>query len=193
MPSNTIVIPLDIRKNSNALSKVYGHYFAEVHRLGTLSTYALAKHISEHNTLFGEEELRLILGKVASCIVEMISQGRGVKLDGLGTFYPTVQNVKDGAPDLATAQQMGANGLVEGIHIRFNPENEDLRDLTYKSLKKRCSMRIENVVVSTPVETDQQTGKVTKRTRSFTPVADYAYNEEQGGDSGGGGDDEPRP
>ena len=86
MANNSIIMSLDIRKNNNALSKCFGHYFAEVHRLGTLSTYALAKHMSEHNNLFGEEELRLILGKLARCIIEMISQGRGVKLDGLGTF-----------------------------------------------------------------------------------------------------------
>ena len=40
MPSNTI----DIKQNRNALSKSFGHYFPEVHRRGTLSTYGLAKH-----------------------------------------------------------------------------------------------------------------------------------------------------
>lgn len=194
MANNSIIMSLDIRKNNNALSKCYGHYFAEVHRLGTLSTYALAKHMSEHNNLFGEEELRLILGKLARCIIEMISQGRGVKLDGLGTFYPTVQNVEGGAADLATAQQMGAQGLVEGIHIRFNPESEDLRDLTYKAMKRKCTLRLENVVESTPVtQTVDGEQKIVRRNRVFTPVSDFAYNEEQGSDSGSGGDDEPRP
>ena len=56
MANNSIIMSLDIRKNNNALSKCFGHYFAEVHRLGTLSTYALAKHMSEHNNLFGEED-----------------------------------------------------------------------------------------------------------------------------------------
>ena len=61
MPSNTIVMPIDIKQNRNALSKVYGHYFPEVHCRQTLSTYGLAKHMSDHGSLVSEEILRLVL------------------------------------------------------------------------------------------------------------------------------------
>ncbi len=39
MPSNIIVIPINIKQKRNALSKCFGHYFPEVHCRGALSTY----------------------------------------------------------------------------------------------------------------------------------------------------------
>ena len=195
MPSNQIVMPINIRQNKNALSKIYGHYFAEVAHRQALSTYGLAKHISGHASLVDENTLRLVLGQLAECMIELISQGQPVKLDGLGTFRPTVQNVPGGAATLEDAQTMGASGLVKGVHIRFYPEGEDLRDVTYKALKKRCSLRLDNVVESTAVkDTVDGVEKVVRRNRTFTPVQDYAWQQANGGDGGdSGGDDEPRP
>ena len=35
--------------------------------------------------------------KLSECIPELVAQGYGVKLDGIGIFYPTIANVKGGA------------------------------------------------------------------------------------------------
>ena len=127
-------------------------------------------------------------------MIELLSQGVPVKLDGLGTFRPTVQNVPGGAATLEDAQAMGAAGLVEGIHIRFYPEGEDLRDITFKELKKKCALRLDSVVESTAVkETVDGVEKVVRRNRTFTPVQDFAYAQANPGDGSGSGDDEPRP
>ena len=195
MATNNIVMPINLRQNTNELSKIYGHYFAEVATRQALSTYGLAKHISKHASLVDENTLRLVLGQLAECMIELISQGQPVKLDGLGTFRPTVQNIPGGAATLEEAQQLGAAGLVEGVHIRFYPEGEDLRDVTYKKLKKQCALRLDYVVESTPVvETVDGVEKVVRRNRVFTPISDYAYQQANGGDGGDdGGDDEPRP
>ena len=130
MPSNTIVMPIDIKQNRNALSKVYGHYFPEVHCRQTLSTYGLAKHMADHGSLVSEEILRLVLGQLVKCLPELLAQGIPVKLDGLGIFRPYAKSVPGGAASVEEASQMGANNLVDGIRIRFIPESEDLRDLT---------------------------------------------------------------
>ena len=194
MPSNQIVMAINIRQNKNALSKTFGHYFAEAANRQTLSTYGLAKHISGHASLVDENTLRLVLGQLAQCMIELLSQGVPVKLDGLGTFRPTVQNVPGGTATLEDAQAMGAAGLVEGIHIRFYPEGEDLRDITFKELKKKCALRLDNVVESTAVkETVDGVEKVVRRNRTFTPVQDFAYAQANSGDDSGSGDDEPRP
>ena len=55
MPSNQIVMAINIRQNKNALSKTFGHYFAEAANRQTLSTYGLAKHISGHASLVDDE------------------------------------------------------------------------------------------------------------------------------------------
>ena len=51
MATNSIVLPIDIRKNRQALSKVYGHYFPVVHNSGALSTVGLAKHMADHGSI----------------------------------------------------------------------------------------------------------------------------------------------
>ena len=195
MPSNTIVMPIDIKQNRNALSKVYGHYFPEVHCRQTLSTYGLAKHMADHGSLVSEEVLRLVLGQLVKCVPELLAQGVPVKLDGLGIFRPYAKSVPGGAASVEEASQMGANNLVDGIRIRFIPESEDLRDLTRKVFKKKCALRLDNVIELTNVEdTDPVSGEtvVKRRLRNYTPLADYGLAD--GGDEGGGGgDDEPRP
>ena len=196
MATNNIVMPINIRQNTNELSAQYGKYYAEVAQREALSTYGLAKHISKHASLVDENTLRLVLGQLAQCMVELISQGIPVKLEGLGTFRPTVQNVKGGVATVAEAQTIGADGMVEGVHIRFIPEGEDLRDVTYKQLKKQCSLRLENVVVSTPVyEEVDGVQKLKRRNRVFTPVTDYAWQQANAGGDGGsdGGDDDDEP
>ena len=195
MASNTIVMALNLRKNKNALSQNYNKYFAEVHRLGTLSTYGLAEHMAHHNSMVSEEIFRLVLGQLAKCMVELITQGIPVKLDGLGTFYPTVQNRKGGAATLEEAQTLGAKGMVEGVHIRFTPESSDLRDISLKALKRKCSLRLTNVVESTAVTAVVDgVEKVIRRNQTYTPIDDYAYLQDQqngGGDGDGDGDEEP--
>ena len=195
MASNTIVMALNLRTNKNALSQNYNKYFAEVHRLGTLSTYGLAEHMAHHNSMVSEEILRLVLGQLAKCMVELITQGIPVKLDGLGTFYPTVENKKGGAATIADAQTLGAKGMVKGVHIRFTPESTDLRSLSMKALKAKCSLRLTNVVESTAVtETVDGVEVVKRRNQTYTPIDDYAYQQENGsGGSDGDGDGEEEP
>ena len=118
-----------------------------------------------------------------------------MKLDGLGIFRPYAKSVPGGAASVEEASQMGANNLVDGIRIRFIPESEDLRDLTRKVFKKKCALRLDNVIELTNVEdTDPVSGEtvVKRRLRNYTPLADYGLADGGDGDQGGG-DDEPRP
>jgi len=48
-----------------------------------------------------------VLTKMSSCITELLSQGNPVKIDGLGTFVPTVESTKEG---ISKAE------LLEGVH-----------------------------------------------------------------------------
>ena len=188
--TQNITMGVDIRQNKQALSKMYGKWYPEVHHRGTLSSFGLAKHMSDHGSLVTEEVLRLVLGQLSKCIPELLAQGIGIKLDGLGIFFPTVQSIKGGAATIEEASQLGAAALVEGVHIRFRPEQEDLRDLTFKAMKKKCSLTLENVVTTT--ETTGEDGKP-HRIRTYQPVADYLLDQNggDGGDGEGDGEEEP--
>lgn len=194
MATNSIVLPIDIRKNRQALSKVFGRYFPVVHNSGALSTVGLAKHMADHGSIVTEEVLRLVLGQLSRCIPELVGQGIPVVLDGLGTFYATAESVPGGAESVQQASEMGAANLVKGIHLRFKPTDVDLRALTSRAYKRECSLQLDNVIELTNV-TEQVDGqeKVTRRLQKLTPIADWLYQDQHGDDGGGSDDDEPRP
>ena len=203
MANQNITMPIDIKQNTNALSKCFGKWFAFAHRMSTLSTEGLAQHMAKHGSLCTEEVLSLVLKQLSKCVPELLAMGVPVKLDGLGIFYPTVENVKMGAASVAEASQKGAEGLVKGVHIRFQPEGTDLRDLTSRAFKKKCELRLENVVALSPVTAEVDGEEVvTRRLQKSRPIADFLAAEATYGDGwassaadggGGGGDDEPRP
>ena len=211
MANQNITMPIDIKQDNNALSSSYGKWFARVHRLGTLSTEGLAQHMAKHGSLCTEEVLGLVLKQLSKCVPELLAMGVPVKLDGLGIFYPTVENVKMGAASVAEASQMGAEGLVKGVHIRFQPEGSDLRDITSRSFKKKCELRLENVVAISLVTAEVDGEEVvTRRLQKSRPISDYLAAEAQfgdgwsnggtpsndggnGGDGGDGGDDDDEP
>ena len=96
-----------------------------------LTTRGLAAHLKEHNCMVGRDAIQAVLVKLSECIPELVAQGVGVKLDGLGIFYPTIRNKKGGA----TEEQMldsefNPTSIVEGVHVRFLPESSTLDNLT---------------------------------------------------------------
>ena len=67
---------------------------------------------------------------------EMISTGQPVKLDGLGTFYPTFEC--EGAE---TPETFSIAEHLKGIHIRFQPEGTKDEELTSREFMKKCALR----------------------------------------------------
>ena len=65
----------------------------------------------------------LVLGQVVDCMKELLTQGQPVKLDGFGTFSPSVDAQKLGKANLADAVAGGPEAMINGIHINFIPEN----------------------------------------------------------------------
>ena len=87
---------INLRQDRNSASRTFGMWFPEVDRVGTLSTRALSEHIAAHGSIWTRDIVEGVLSQLAECIPELVSQGYGVKLDGLGTFWPTLTNKKGG-------------------------------------------------------------------------------------------------
>ena len=100
----------------------------------------MAKHIADHNSIYGRDVITGVLTKLSECVIELVAMGQPVKLDGLGTFYPTAKNVKGGLNSIADAKKIAPALQVEGIHVRFEPEGSQLDDITSKKMKERCSL-----------------------------------------------------
>lgn len=157
---------INIRQNQNVSSRSYGKWFPFVESPGTLSTRALCQHISEHGSIWTEDIVSGILGQLKECIPELVSQGYGVKLDGIGIFWPTVENAKGGSTD---GVDYNPDEKIKGVHIRFQPEQAELDKLTLTAFKKYCTLETAYAVKLYEVEVD---GK-TKQRHVKLPISEW--------------------
>lgn len=166
MATNKILMSVDLYKNTNVRSTAYGKYFGRIPRQSTLNTRGLAEHIAHHGSLYTLDVLEGVLRKLAICIPELVGQGIGVKIDGLGTFFPTLENKKGGV-EKASDYNVGEH--IEGIHVRFQPEGVQLDRLTSRTFKEKCEPTTRYVVTINK----SKVGEKTVRRSIFTPVAEY--------------------
>ena len=85
-------LPYVLRRNTSSNPRMSGKYYGRVWKKGLLDTKGLAHHMVEHGLVRNEGRVYSVLSKLTECIPELLSQGVGVKLDGLGTFYPSLQS-----------------------------------------------------------------------------------------------------
>ena len=136
MATNTLIMSYVLRKFKNARSSANNRWFAYVNRVGTLSTRGLAQHMIEHGMIGNRAEVESILVKLSECIPELVAQGYGVKLDGIGIFYPSIANVKGGAESV---YDFNLTQNIKGVRFRFTPDSTDLDDLTSKAFGKKVT------------------------------------------------------
>ena len=138
MATSKVKIFYDLVQNKVRDSKMYGKWYAEPVVLQTLNMRGLAKHIVAHGSPFTLDTIMAVLTKAGTCIVELISEGKAVKVEGLGKFYPTLQNKKGGA----AVKEDFDESKIEGVHVRFLPEgsNETGDDITSASFRKKVSL-----------------------------------------------------
>ena len=147
MAKENIAFMVNLRKNTQEGSPMEGRYYPEAESKETLSMKGFAKHVSEHGgTLVTLEFMQLVLAAIVKCLKEMMSHGQPVKLDGLGTFRPTVTSVKNGAATIEDALRMGVNNMVAGVNFVFIPENAQGEEITSKKFKDQCSLQFAYLV-----------------------------------------------
>ena len=124
-----------LRKNQNDGSKIYGKWFAHAKSIETMNTRKLANHISEHGSIYTPDVVFGVLEKFRSCLLEMLLESKRVKIDGLGTFFTTIENCKGGA---ATEDEFNVNKNLQALHIRFMPEQEQEMNISSREFIKKA-------------------------------------------------------
>ena len=171
MAVNKISMGINYRKKTNSRMTGSGNYFAEVDRRETLSTRGLAEHLKEHGCLAGLDAIQAVLVKISQCVPELVAQGIGVKLDGLGIFYPTIKNKKGGATEAQMLDKdYNPTSLIEGVHVRFSPESSDLDNITSKQFLTRSVTASSENIVKAEVRTIN--GKV-RKIRTVLSLEDF--------------------
>ena len=166
MARQEIPMVINLRQNKNSSSNGYGKWYPEADSKEPLALKGFCRHMTEHGKLADYQMVVLVVQQVVDCMKELICQGQPVKLEGLGTFSPSVESRKGGATSVAKAMEEGLEALIDGVHIIFTPENTKGEKLTSRSLKEDCIFTAGYVVESVKTTVD---GKE-KRFQNKTPI-----------------------
>ena len=125
----------EVKKNQNSHSAAFGKWYAQIKSLETLNTRKLANHISEHGSIYTPDVVYGVLEKFRSCLVEMLLESKKVKIEGLGTFYCTLENQKNGA---LKKEDFNVNKHLKALHIRFLPEQAAEENISSREFLKQA-------------------------------------------------------
>ena len=129
---------VQVKDADNKRKKVQKTYGKIIYRK-TLTLDDMAEHIMKHGSVYTEDVVIGVITKMKNCMQEMLADGHKVKLDGIGTLYPTLTSA-----GVDNAKDFSATENVTRIGIAF------LADQSRKSMYKARSMR-EAVNLSTSV------------------------------------------
>jgi predicted histone-like DNA-binding protein len=147
-------MPVFIKVSQNKIkdSKSYGKWYGRVATTKTMTYQELCKHMSEHNSVYGEDVCEGVAIKLQNCILEQLLEGKKVQFGDLGTFYLAV---KSEGTDKEEDFNLGNN--IKGLFLKFAPSRQDINDLTSKTLKKRASFMNVKDLVETKTTTSSST------------------------------------
>ena len=166
---------VQVKDADNTRKKVQKTYGKIIYRK-TLTLDDMAEHIMKHGSVYTEDVVIGVITKMKNCMQEMLADGHKVKLDGIGTLYPTLTSA-----GVDNAKDFSATENVTRIGIAF------LADQSRKSMYKARSMR-EAVNLSTSVYSEL-TGEETGggNTESGNSESGNTESGNNGGTENGGG------
>ena len=155
-------------------SVMYGKWYARLKSVETMSMAKLAKHISEHGSVFTEDVVEGVMKKFKTCLLEMLLESKKVKINGLGTFYLTAECTKGGADK---EEDFNVNQHLAALHIRFLPDQTAEDNISSREfIKKAEFVNIKSLLGNANGDTNAN------------PNVNPNPNQGGGDNQGGGGD-----
>ena len=158
--------------------------------LETLNTRKLAQHISEHGSIYTPDVVYGVLEKFRSCLIEMLLESKKVKIEGLGTFYTTLENTKGGAQ---SKDKFNVNSHLKALHIRFLPEQTTEENISSNQFLKQAEFINIDSLLKKEEETENggdstggDGGNSGSNTGNITPGGGDNSGSQNGGNSGSG-------
>ena len=163
-------------------SVMFGRWYARLKSVETLSTEKLAKHISEHGSVFTADVVEGVMKKFKNCLLEMLLESKKVKVSGLGTFYLTCECTKGGAEK---ESDFNVNQHLEALHIRFLPDQTQEDNLSSREFIKKAEFVNIKSLLSGKDDEESEGGEEGDNTGNG---GSSQGGENQGGGTTGGGD-----
>ena len=133
-------------------SVMFGKWYARLKSIETLSIEKLAKHISEHGSVFTADVVEGVMKKFKTCLIEMLLESKKVKIAGLGTFYLTAECTKGGAEK---EEDFNVNQHLAALHIRFLPDQAAEDNLSSREfIKKAEFVNVKSLISSGKEESE---------------------------------------
>jgi predicted histone-like DNA-binding protein len=181
----------EVYQNQNSYSQAFGKWYGRVKNLESLNTRKLATHISEHGSIYTPDVVYGVLEKFRSCLIEMLLNSKKVKIEGLGTFYTTLECNKGGA---VSKDKFNVNSHVKGLHIRFLPEQEQENNISSRQFLKQAEfINVESLMKNEDSdsgdagngETQQGNGSGSQNSGTGSVTPSGGGSSQSGGDNGG--------
>ena len=133
------------------LKKINKKWYPQSVLVGSpVTTAQVAKRLAAESTV-SPADVAAVLTSLGPVMADYMSQGRSVKLDGIGSFYFTAVSAKGGVD---AAEKVSANQIV-GVRVRFNPETH---------YERGGSSRVATRALSdTPIEWEEWKGEEKKK------------------------------
>ena len=173
----------EVKQNQNSFNAAFGKWYAQIKNLETLNTRKLANHISEHGSIYTPDVVYGVLEKFRSCLVEMLLESKKVKIEGLGTFYCTLENQKNGA---LKKEDFNVNKHLKALHIRFLPEQAAEENISSREFLKQAEfINVDSLLKSEETGGGSEGGD-SQSGGSDNSGAQTGDNTQGGSDTGGG-------
>ena len=175
-----------VTQNKNDKSPAFGKWYGRVVATKTMSYQELCKHMSEHNSVYGEDVCLGVANKLQNCMLEQLLEGKKVQFGELGTFY---LSVKSSGTNKEEDYNLGVN--IQGLFLCFAPSRTDVNNLSSKMLKKKATfMNVKDLVESKAkghTDPTDNSGGSGSNTNSTNGTNNGGSGDTGGGDSGGSG------
>ena len=188
----------EVYQNQNEHNAAFGKWYGRVKYLESLNTRKLSNHIAEHGSIYTPDIVYGVMEKFRSCLLEMLLNSKKVKIEGLGTFYTTLECEKGGA---VTKDKFNILKNVKGLHIRFLPEQEQEQNISSREFLKQAEFINIDSLLPKEEEDEENGGTGNGENGSSEQGGSQSGGGTSGGDSGGNnggggddsGDDDERP
>ena len=175
--------------NESSETEQAGKLYARVSYKETLSVQDMAKHMSEHNTMFSEGSITGILIDFVKCVREQVLMGNTVKIDNLAIFKATVEangleTMYDAEADKVAQATIGtlAEGAKTGAAVKaIKLLAQSTGDFTREELKKSVKFSW----------TDKAASEIAAA--KAAALGDNGSGSSSGSESGGGENPSPSP
>ena len=122
-------------KNNNSKSVAYGKTYGRLVYHDTVNTSDLCRHMMKHGTIFTSDVVKGVVEKFIQCFEELLLEGNKIKLDGLGTFYLSINT--EGVSD---REQFTANN-VKALRIKFIGDQSKESEYATKMLTSKAKFQ----------------------------------------------------